>query len=338
MGMTTPVRHQRGAAMQARPLGWARNPLTEFDQLLSEMSGLIESTVGGATTAVAWTPSADVAESDDAFRVEIELPGVRSQDIDVEANGQELVVTGEIKEKEHKGVLRRSTRRTGATSRSARRVKAPGAVADMRTPGLRTPVRQHGRAGEARQPGLTLALLCFAPTRGAGAPRRMTTTARFRRASRGSEREGPAALLVAVTQCAATSRCGIRVAPGPWAPSQAGRADARTHAHVGPNQPLRLAPARPRRPTARVVGRARGPTAGPEIDRERQLSSGACRSDAGVGLRGGGRARGAVGAGRVTARTCRRRSRVTRHRRYVGGVCGHSGSAGQPTRRVQPCR
>ncbi|KFG04306.1 heat-shock protein [Streptomyces scabiei] len=125
MGMTTPVRHQRGAAMQARPLGWARNPLTEFDQLLSEMSGLIESTVGGATTAVAWTPSADVAESDDAFRVEIELPGVRSQDIDVEANGQELVVTGEIKEKEHKGVLRRSTRRTGAFEY---RLRLPGEV------------------------------------------------------------------------------------------------------------------------------------------------------------------------------------------------------------------
>ncbi|CBG75414.1 MULTISPECIES: Hsp20/alpha crystallin family protein [Streptomyces] len=111
--------------MQARPLGWARNPLTEFDQLLSEMSGLIESTVGGATTAVAWTPSADVAESDDAFRVEIELPGVRSQDIDVEANGQELVVTGEIKEKEHKGVLRRSTRRTGAFEY---RLRLPGEV------------------------------------------------------------------------------------------------------------------------------------------------------------------------------------------------------------------
>ncbi|MET7907333.1 Hsp20/alpha crystallin family protein [Streptomyces avermitilis] len=100
--------------MQERPPGWARNPLTEFDQLLSEMSGLIESTVGGVAPAAAWTPLADVTESDDAFHVEIELPGVKSKDIDVEANGQELVVTGEIKEKERKGVLRRSTRRVGA--------------------------------------------------------------------------------------------------------------------------------------------------------------------------------------------------------------------------------
>jgi len=125
MGMTTPVRRHRGGAMQDRPLGWARNPLTEFDQLLNEMSGLIESTVGGAAPAVAWTPLADVTESDDAFHVEIELPGVKSKDIDVEANGQELVVTGEIKKKERKGVLRRSARRIGAFEY---RLRLPGEV------------------------------------------------------------------------------------------------------------------------------------------------------------------------------------------------------------------
>ncbi|MEU8749759.1 Hsp20/alpha crystallin family protein [Streptomyces chartreusis] len=111
--------------MQGSPVGWARNPLTEFDQLLSEMSGLIESTVGGTAPAVAWTPLADVTESDDAFHVEIELPGVKSKDINVEANGQELVVTGEIKEKERKGVLRRSTRRTGSFEY---RLRLPGEV------------------------------------------------------------------------------------------------------------------------------------------------------------------------------------------------------------------
>ncbi|WSW80560.1 Hsp20/alpha crystallin family protein [Streptomyces sp. NBC_00996] len=125
MGMATPVRRHRGGAMQGSPVGWARNPLTEFDQLLSEMSGLIESTVGGTAPAVAWTPLADVTESDDAFHVEIELPGVKSKDINVEANGQELVVTGETKEKERKGVLRRSTRRTGSFEY---RLRLPGEV------------------------------------------------------------------------------------------------------------------------------------------------------------------------------------------------------------------
>ncbi|NUQ99407.1 MAG: Hsp20/alpha crystallin family protein [Streptomyces sp.] len=112
--MTTPVRRHPGGRLQERPVGWARNPLAEFDELLNSMSGLLESTVGSAAPVTAWTPSADVTESDDAFHVEIELPGVKAKDIDIETTGQELVVTGEIKEKERKGVLRRSTRRTGS--------------------------------------------------------------------------------------------------------------------------------------------------------------------------------------------------------------------------------
>ncbi|MEV6592932.1 Hsp20/alpha crystallin family protein [Streptomyces acidicola] len=113
--MTLPVRSRRsGGATTERPLGWARNPLLEFDELLNQMSGLIESTVGGTAPAVAWTPLADVRETDDAFHVEIELPGVRSKDVDIEAGGQELVVTGSVEEREREGVLRRSTRRTGA--------------------------------------------------------------------------------------------------------------------------------------------------------------------------------------------------------------------------------
>ena len=31
MAMATPVRRHRGGALQDRPVGWARNPLTEFE-------------------------------------------------------------------------------------------------------------------------------------------------------------------------------------------------------------------------------------------------------------------------------------------------------------------
>ncbi|AQA11529.1 MULTISPECIES: Hsp20/alpha crystallin family protein [Streptomyces] len=115
--MTTPARRQqqqRQGAMD-RPRVWARNPLAEFDDLLSQMGGLLESTVGGTAMPglTTWAPAADVTEGDEAYHVELELPGVRRQEINIEVNGQELTVTGEIKERERKGVLRRSGRRTG---------------------------------------------------------------------------------------------------------------------------------------------------------------------------------------------------------------------------------
>jgi HSP20 family protein len=114
--MTTPVvRRRRPTGAMERPLGW-RNPLAEFDELLTQMGGLLESTVGTAapTAAMAvWTPPTDITETDEAYLIELELPGVKSEHIDIEVSGQDLVVTGEIKERERKGTLRRSTRRTG---------------------------------------------------------------------------------------------------------------------------------------------------------------------------------------------------------------------------------
>jgi HSP20 family protein len=56
---------------------------------------VIGSTGGDGT----WIPSADVVETDDAYVIEIELPGVRREDVDVKLNGNELVVTGELKER-----------------------------------------------------------------------------------------------------------------------------------------------------------------------------------------------------------------------------------------------
>jgi len=61
----------------------------------------------------AFTPPADVEETDDAYIVEVELPGVTRDDIEVDLAGRVLTITGERKEKERVGVLRRRTRVTG---------------------------------------------------------------------------------------------------------------------------------------------------------------------------------------------------------------------------------
>jgi len=63
---------------------------------------------------VDFTPLADIEESDDAWMIEVELPGVKKKDIEVETRGRTVVITGERKEKERKGVLRQRRRVTGS--------------------------------------------------------------------------------------------------------------------------------------------------------------------------------------------------------------------------------
>jgi HSP20 family protein len=110
--MTLPARRGRTPRTVQHPMGWARTPFAELDDLLNQMGGLIEA--GAAETATAaWTPLADVSEGDNAYRVEVELPGIRTSDIDVAVSGQELQVSGEIGERQQQGTLRRSSRRTG---------------------------------------------------------------------------------------------------------------------------------------------------------------------------------------------------------------------------------
>jgi HSP20 family protein len=60
-----------------------------------------------------WAPVVDVEETDDAWVVEAEVPGAKREDVHVELRESELVITGEIKERERKGIVRRRTRRTG---------------------------------------------------------------------------------------------------------------------------------------------------------------------------------------------------------------------------------
>jgi HSP20 family protein len=94
-------------------------PLREFAQLQQWMTDLLSTDLGSGPLAGAahgWTPAADVTETDDAYLVEIELPGVGRKDLSVEVAGDQLQVSGEIVEKEKVGWLRRRTRRVGRFS------------------------------------------------------------------------------------------------------------------------------------------------------------------------------------------------------------------------------
>ena len=80
---------------------------------------------GLMTEAVGWSPPVDIEEQDDAYVIEAELPGVQKDDVNIELQSNELMVTGEIKEREREGILRKRTRRIG---RFEYRVRLPEQV------------------------------------------------------------------------------------------------------------------------------------------------------------------------------------------------------------------
>lgn len=85
------------------------DPFSELEGLYDQMGQLMRSVVGEVPTAAA----ADIEETDDEFVVELDLPGVKRDDVDVEVRQNQLRVTGEIKERERTGLLRRQSRPVG---------------------------------------------------------------------------------------------------------------------------------------------------------------------------------------------------------------------------------
>jgi HSP20 family protein len=79
------------------------------------MGRLLESVWSGtdAGDGHVWAPLVDIEETEDAWIVEAEVPGVKKNDLNVAARDSELEISGEIKERERKGIIRRRTRRTG---------------------------------------------------------------------------------------------------------------------------------------------------------------------------------------------------------------------------------
>lgn len=89
-------------------------PWSELSRLQEQLSRLFEDL--GSFPSVfgeGFAPFADLEETEEAYLVEVELPGVKKQDVSVELSGRRLVVSGERKERERSGVLRRRGRAVG---------------------------------------------------------------------------------------------------------------------------------------------------------------------------------------------------------------------------------
>jgi HSP20 family protein len=114
---------RRSSPATRTPQRW--DPFRELEDLQSRTEQLLESVWSGTpvTNGGLWSPSVDIEETDDAWIVEAEVPGVKREDVNVDLRDSELIIAGDIKERERKGILRRRTRRTG---RFEYRVMLPG--------------------------------------------------------------------------------------------------------------------------------------------------------------------------------------------------------------------
>jgi HSP20 family protein len=77
-------------------------------------------------------PLLDIEETDGRWIVEAELPGVNRKDVSVEICACELVITGEMQERERRGIERRGARPTPTFEY---RVTLPGPIDDERVEG-----------------------------------------------------------------------------------------------------------------------------------------------------------------------------------------------------------
>lgn len=109
--------------------GGRSEPSQDLEQLADRMRRWLDETFSGVewpslpNDGASFSPRVDVEETDGGYVIEAELPGVKRDDVSVELVGNELHITGEIKQREHTGTLRRRMRRTG---RFAYRVTLPG--------------------------------------------------------------------------------------------------------------------------------------------------------------------------------------------------------------------
>jgi len=108
--MTLPVRRGRDKAEPTSGF----DPVKELDHLHKELAAYLDSWRGLPDLfSGAFTPLADVEETADAYRVEIELPGIHRDDVDIEVTGRRLTVRGERKERHRVGFLRKRERTVG---------------------------------------------------------------------------------------------------------------------------------------------------------------------------------------------------------------------------------
>ncbi|MDQ1710851.1 MAG: hypothetical protein QOE45_301 [Frankiaceae bacterium] len=119
------ARSENRGALMRQPRG--RDPFQDVEVLYDGMSRLLTSAFPDVARIIVddWSLPVDIEETEDAYIVEADLPGVKADDITIDVQGRELRIVGELRERERTGILRRRARRSG---RFDYRVTLPGEV------------------------------------------------------------------------------------------------------------------------------------------------------------------------------------------------------------------
>jgi len=80
---------------------WNRSPSTPFQALSRELERMFEAPDSRRSRHVA--PPLSISETEDGFHVEIEVPGVLADDLDVSVHGNRVTLKGERKVTEREG-------------------------------------------------------------------------------------------------------------------------------------------------------------------------------------------------------------------------------------------
>ncbi|MEU6867039.1 Hsp20/alpha crystallin family protein [Streptomyces sp. NPDC046876] len=109
--MVLPIRRGGGLSERLRPAWGSMDPFRDFANMWGEMGRLLEqAAVPAPGEGGRWLPMAEEEETDDAYVVRMELPGVPAENVNIEVDGNELSISGEVSE-EHQGKV--LSRRTG---------------------------------------------------------------------------------------------------------------------------------------------------------------------------------------------------------------------------------
>jgi HSP20 family protein len=76
------------------------NPFAELEELREQFNKVFNSMVETSNKDLAFIPSVNTREADDAYYIEVDLPGVKKEDISIDINEDILTISGERKVKE----------------------------------------------------------------------------------------------------------------------------------------------------------------------------------------------------------------------------------------------